>query len=282
MFTETDGTRQRRGLGRTRLPGHSELGDDDRARGGKRNEVAVAPPASGLMTPAAESSWKTPMARAAIHGRRRCHRGAQELSPSWRGTAGDASRTHDRAGKAERPPYSQLSAPISATQARSDVRDRPRGGRYFMYRPPWTVDETPTTPRSRLGGTIGDGHAAEASTASSPTNEMVRNVFHLPREHCCLHPRAGRRCGVEVRRQNTAGDDGEVQRLPVELRTLPDGQARCHSSMSAAGAPRKVCFRLPGALAVTYRRARSWRRGVVARADDWHDQAGILSFCSPS
>jgi len=35
---------------------------------------------------------------------------------------------------------------------------------------------------ARLGGTIGGSHAAEASTASSPTNEMARNVFHLSRE----------------------------------------------------------------------------------------------------
>ena len=44
----------------------------------------------------------------------------------------------------ERGPHSPY-APITTAHVGSNVRERPRGGRYFIYRPPRTVDEIPST-----------------------------------------------------------------------------------------------------------------------------------------
>ena len=98
--------------------------------------------------------------------RLRCRRGARELSQSWRGPAGEQSRWDGEDG--EGLCAFQLFATISAVEARSNVRYRPRGGRYFIYRPPWTVDEIPST--------LGPSHRRHWRRPSRPD---------LHRQHSC-------------------------------------------------------------------------------------------------
>ena len=98
----------------------------------------------------------------------------------------------------------QLFLTISAVEARSNMG--PGGGRYFIHRPPRTVDEIPTAPGARLDGTVAGGHAAEAYTAGSPTNDMARKVFQdsrflgesLGHRLMYLRRRGGRCRGGEV------------------------------------------------------------------------------------
>jgi hypothetical protein len=66
------------------------------------------------------------------------------------------------------------SAPITTAQNQSTVQEGAEGGRYFIYRPPPTVDGVPSTPGVRPG-------RPATPSKSPPPVFLVADVFQLPR-----------------------------------------------------------------------------------------------------
>ena len=109
----------------------------------------------------------------------------------------------------------QVPDPSQSRPPMSDPTKRPRGGRYFIYRPPRTVAEVPSTPGSAPLATPSPCPAVQLSAALFPSPRIVRDEFQLARDEvpssyrCRGHRRGGARHGgvrwiLRGRRHGTA------------------------------------------------------------------------------
>ena len=108
-------------------------------------EGMAASGATGLPT-----AWKRTESPAAP---RRCLCRREARGCRWPGSASSKGTTASSTSRGLR---ASLSAAITTAQSRSNGRERPKGGRYFICRPPRTVDEIPSTLRSDPADVIGD------------------------------------------------------------------------------------------------------------------------------
>ena len=99
-------------------------------------EGMAASGATGLPT-----AWKRTESPAAP---RRCLCRREARGCRWPGSASSKGTTASSTSRS-RGLRASLSEAITTAQSRSNGRERPRGGRYFICRPPRTVDEIPST-----------------------------------------------------------------------------------------------------------------------------------------
>jgi hypothetical protein len=101
-------------------------------------------------------------------------------SHALRFVEGDDGRLRVARGKRRGP--GSPSAPIMTAQARSNARERPRGGRYFIYRPPPDGRRSTVYPWGPIRPAPFPTRQPAASPRSpAPPAFLVGDVFRLPR-----------------------------------------------------------------------------------------------------